>query len=59
MPHTKPIQYRSSPCRIGTHHECAHSSPVTAPIDIPVTYEACVCPCHTPTTHPPLTEATA
>lgn len=38
--------YRSSSCAIGTHRECAHSSPATAPIGVPVTYEACDCLCH-------------
>ncbi|MFI6102729.1 hypothetical protein [Streptomyces sp. NPDC051310] len=59
MPHTKLTPYRSSRCQIGTHHECAHSSPATAPIGIPVIYEACACPCHTPATNPPHSEATA
>lgn len=44
--------YKSSACRIGTHHECAHSSPTTAPIDTPVVYEACACSCHSATTSP-------
>lgn len=44
--------YRSSSCQIGTHHKCAHSSPATAPVGIPVIYEACACPCHTATTAP-------
>ncbi len=38
--------YRSSSCAIGTHHECAQSSPGTAPIGVPVIYEACDCLCH-------------
>ncbi|AJF64993.1 hypothetical protein SVTN_11720 [Streptomyces vietnamensis] len=38
--------YQSSACRIGTHHECAHSAPTAAPVDIPVVYEACGCSCH-------------
>ncbi|TXS34563.1 hypothetical protein EAO71_00590 [Streptomyces sp. ms191] len=42
--------YRSSACQIGTHHECAHSSPTPALIDIPVVYEACACSCHSATT---------
>lgn len=45
--HTKAIPYRSSSCRIGTHYECAQSSPATAPIGVPVVYEACTCACHT------------
>ncbi|MFI5985889.1 hypothetical protein ACIBEA_34140 [Streptomyces sp. NPDC051555] len=44
--------YRSSVCAIGTHHECAYASPTTAPIGIPVTYEACDCTCHEPGTQP-------
>lgn len=45
---TKAAPYRSTACRIGTHHDCAHSSPVTAPVDIPVVYEMCACSCHLP-----------
>lgn len=45
--HTKAVPYRSSSCRIGAHCECAQSSPATAPIGIPVVYEACSCSCHT------------
>lgn len=44
--HAKAKPYRSSSCLIGTHRQCAHSSPAVAPIDIPVVYEACDCPCH-------------
>ncbi|MFJ6784661.1 hypothetical protein [Streptomyces yangpuensis] len=40
--------YRSSSCAIGTHPECAPSSPAAAPIGVPVIYEACDCSCHTP-----------
>lgn len=40
--------YRSSSCTIGTHLECAHSSPATAPVGVPVIYEACACTCHAP-----------
>lgn len=39
--------YRSSSCVIGTHPECAQSSPATAPVGVPVIYEACDCFCHT------------
>lgn len=46
-PHTKAVPYQSSSCLIGRHCECAHSSPATAPIGIPVVYEACTCSCHT------------
>ena len=42
-----PDSYRSASCRIGTHHACAESSPATAPVDVPVIYEACDCSCHT------------
>ncbi|MET8504141.1 hypothetical protein ABZV60_05760 [Streptomyces sp. NPDC004787] len=59
MPPTKSTQYRSISCRIGTHHECAHSDPAAAPIDVPVIYEACTCSCHEPTAQPAPTEATA
>lgn len=38
--------YRSTACHIGTHHACAESSPALSPVDVPVIYEACDCPCH-------------
>ena len=38
--------YRSISCRIGTHRDCAQSSPRTAPVGVPVVYEACDCSCH-------------
>ncbi|ASQ95664.1 hypothetical protein CGL27_23705 [Streptomyces sp. 11-1-2] len=38
--------YQSTACRIGTHHACAESSPALAPVDVPLIYEACDCPCH-------------
>ncbi|KPI18453.1 hypothetical protein OV450_7932 [Actinobacteria bacterium OV450] len=41
------LSYQSSSCAIGTHSECAQSSPATAPVGIPVIYEACACSCHT------------
>lgn len=44
-PHAR-TTYRSSSCAIGTHPECAESSPATAPVGVPVTYEACDCSCH-------------
>ncbi|WGD42001.1 hypothetical protein [Streptomyces cathayae] len=50
QPHTPRAgadSYRSSSCHIGTHHACAESSPATAPVDVPVIYESCDCPCHT------------
>ncbi|MFJ3922651.1 hypothetical protein [Streptomyces sp. NPDC090022] len=58
MLHAKAAPYHSTACRIGTHHECAHSSPATAPLGIPVIYEACACSCHAPSTHHASTEAT-
>ncbi|WP_406469530.1 hypothetical protein OH738_23390 [Streptomyces hirsutus] len=50
QPHTTQAgadPYRSSSCRIGTHHACAESSPTIAPVDVPVIYESCDCSCHT------------
>lgn len=47
VPHTKVVPYQSSSCLIGRHCECAHASPATAPIGVPVVYEACSCSCHT------------
>jgi hypothetical protein len=38
--------YRSTACQIGTHHACAESSPESAPVDLPLIYEACDCLCH-------------
>lgn len=46
--HAAAAPYRSSACGIGTHDECAHSSPASAPVGVPVVYEACSCPCHPP-----------
>ncbi|UJV43422.1 hypothetical protein CVT30_29480 [Streptomyces sp. AMCC400023] len=43
---TSSVPYRSTACRIGTHHACAESSPTVAPVDLPVIYEVCDCPCH-------------
>lgn len=40
------VPYRSTACRIGTHPACTESSPASAPVDLPVIYEACDCPCH-------------
>ncbi|MFJ7773944.1 hypothetical protein [Streptomyces yangpuensis] len=40
--------FRSSSCAIGTHPECTQSSPDTAPVGVPVIYEACDCSCHAP-----------
>ncbi|MGX1512398.1 hypothetical protein RKD44_003686 [Streptomyces collinus] len=53
----EPDSYRSASCRIGTHHACAESSPATAPVDVPVIYEACDCSCHTIAKSPVPTEA--
>lgn len=44
--------YRSSSCSIGTHPDCAQSSPATAPVGVPVIYEACDCSCHAPDAAP-------
>ncbi|TXS13949.1 hypothetical protein EAO70_20355 [Streptomyces sp. adm13(2018)] len=58
MTHVHPAAtspYRSSACQIGTHHQCAHSSPTTAPIGIPVIYETCARSCHSATTSPEAT----
>ncbi|WP_199840534.1 hypothetical protein [Streptomyces sp. XY593] len=44
--------YRSSSCAIGTHPECAESSPAIAPVGVPVFYEACDCSCHALDTAP-------
>lgn len=43
---TTSVPYRSIACRIGTHSSCAESSPFLVPVDVPVIYEACDCPCH-------------
>lgn len=45
------VSYRSTACRIGTHLACTESSPVSAPIDLPVVYETCACPCHSASHH--------
>lgn len=47
LPGADATPYRSSSCTIGTHFECAHSSPATAPVGVPIIYEACACTCHT------------
>ncbi|MBZ6307331.1 hypothetical protein [Streptomyces olivaceus] len=43
---TPAVAYRSTACRIGTHTDCAEASHVLAPVDLPVIYETCDCPCH-------------
>lgn len=49
------VPYRSIACRIGTHSSCVEPSPFLAPVDVPVIYEACACPCHsTPDQHVPV-----
>ncbi|QFZ76598.1 hypothetical protein GFH48_28010 [Streptomyces fagopyri] len=53
---TSPIPYRSTACRLGTHHACSESSPDAAPVDVPVVYEACACPCHSTPSRPAPTE---
>lgn len=45
-PDTSATSYRSAACQIGTHHACAESSPESAPVDLPLIYEACDCLCH-------------
>lgn len=45
-PDASTVRYRSTACRVGTHRECAESSPALAPIDVPLIYEACDCSCH-------------
>jgi hypothetical protein len=45
------VPYRSTACRIGTHLACTESSPVSAPVDLPVVYETCACPCHSASHH--------
>ncbi|MET9988260.1 hypothetical protein ABZ061_01615 [Streptomyces mutabilis] len=46
------VPYRSAACRIGTHLACAESSPASAPVDLPVVYETCDCPCHSTSDRP-------
>lgn len=43
---TSAIPYRSAVCCIGIHLACVESSPGSAPIDLPLVYETCACPCH-------------
>lgn len=43
---TAAAPYRSTACRIGTHSLCTESSPASAPVDLPLIYERCGCPCH-------------
>jgi hypothetical protein len=43
---TSSVPYRSTACRIGTHPACAEASPASAPVGVPLIYEACDCPCH-------------
>jgi hypothetical protein len=43
---TPATSYRSTACQIGTHHACAESSPESAPVDLPLIYEARDCLCH-------------
>jgi hypothetical protein len=45
-PDASATSYRSTACQIGTHHACAESSPESAPVDLPLIYEACACLCH-------------
>ncbi|AWE50340.1 hypothetical protein DC008_11830 [Streptomyces nigra] len=60
QPHTvevSAVRYRSTACRIGTHPACKESSPVPAPVDAPIVYETCACPCHSASHHSTPTEA--
>lgn len=50
--HARVIAYRSTSCAIGTHYDCTQSSPATAPVGVPVIYEACDCSCHTTADRP-------
>jgi hypothetical protein len=45
-PDTSATSYRSTACRIATHHACAESTPEVAPVDLPLIYETCDCLCH-------------
>ncbi|PTH89057.1 hypothetical protein C9J60_09625 [Streptomyces sp. A244] len=45
-PDTSATSYRSAACQIGTHQACAESTPDSAPVDLPLIYEACGCLCH-------------
>lgn len=59
IPETSTTAYRSTACRIGTHTACAEASPALAPVDLPLIYETCDCPCHSapgqPTPRPAVT----
>lgn len=46
MSRTEPTRYRSLACRIGTHADCREAQPARPPVGLRITYEACVCPCH-------------
>lgn len=48
-PATSATSYRSAACQIGTHQACAESTPDSAPVDLPLIYEACGCLCHSAT----------
>lgn len=43
--------YRSTACRVGTHAACAEASSSHGPVDLPVIYETCACPCHSVPDH--------
>jgi hypothetical protein len=45
-PDASATSYRSTACQIGTHCACAESTPDSAPVDLPLIYEACGCLCH-------------
>lgn len=49
--------YRSATCRIGTHEACTESPALLAPIDLPLIYEVCACPCHASSSWPAQAES--
>ncbi|AWW43130.1 hypothetical protein DN051_41685 (plasmid) [Streptomyces cadmiisoli] len=51
-PDAPATSYRSTACQIGTHRACAESSPDSAPVDLPLIYEACDCTCHSASGQP-------
>lgn len=48
---TAAAAYLSTACRVGTHTACAEGLPSPAPVDVPVIYETCACPCHSAPDH--------
>ncbi|POX44656.1 hypothetical protein C3488_32090 [Streptomyces sp. Ru72] len=45
-PDTSAASYRSIACQIGTHQACVESTADSAPVDLPLIYEACGCLCN-------------